>query len=68
VQKAGLRNLYLSLDASLRPLGVRAVSVTVNGTLAPDTAFAPDRIADAVFDAAARPDDDAWTAEVSYDG
>ena len=33
VQKAGLRNLVRSLDATLRDDGVRAVSVTVNGTL-----------------------------------
>ena len=56
-----------SLDAALRPDGVRAMSLTVNGTLAPDTRFAPDLVADALFAAAMRADD-AWTAEVAYDG
>jgi NAD(P)-dependent dehydrogenase (short-subunit alcohol dehydrogenase family) len=67
VQKAGLRNLVRSIDATLRPHGIRAVSVTVNGTLAPDTAFAPEHVADAVFDAA-RQDPSAWRDEVSFDG
>ncbi|MGZ4494901.1 MAG: SDR family oxidoreductase [Nocardioides sp.] len=68
VQKAGLRNLVRSLDTTVRPDGIRAVSVTVNGTLAAGTAFDPERVADAIHAAAARPDDDAWTAEVPYDG
>jgi NAD(P)-dependent dehydrogenase (short-subunit alcohol dehydrogenase family) len=67
VQKAGLRNLVRSIDATLEPLGIRAVSVTVNGTLAPDTPFAPEHVADAVF-AAAVQDPSAWRAEVSFDG
>jgi NAD(P)-dependent dehydrogenase (short-subunit alcohol dehydrogenase family) len=67
VQKAGLRNLVRSLDATLRPDGIRAVSVTVNGTLAPGGPFDPDRVAEAIFAAAARPDEE-WTAEVPYDG
>ena len=33
VQKAGVRNLVHSLDATLEPDGIRAVSVTVRGTL-----------------------------------
>jgi NAD(P)-dependent dehydrogenase (short-subunit alcohol dehydrogenase family) len=67
VQKAGLRNLVRSVDATLRPHGIRAVSVTVNGTLAPDTPFAPEHVADAVFEAA-RQDPSAWRDEVSFDG
>ena len=67
VQKAGLRNLVRSIDATLEPLGIRAVSVTVNGSLAPDTPFAPEHVADAVF-AAAHQDTSAWRAEVSFDG
>ena len=35
VQKAGLRNLVHSIDATLEPDGIRAVSVTVRGTLGP---------------------------------
>ena len=67
VQKAGLRNLVRSLDATLRPDGIRAVSVTVRGTLEKGTAFDPDRVADAVY-AAAHQDEGAWRSEVPYDG
>lgn len=67
VQKAGVRNLVQSLDATLRPDGIRAVSVTVRGTLAPDGPFSPDRVAEALV-AAARQDEDAWSAEVPYSG
>ena len=67
VQKAALRNLVRSLDTTLAPDGIRAVSVTVRGTLAVGTAFDPDRVADAIHAAASRPDD-GWTAEVPYDG
>lgn len=44
VQKAGVRNLVHSLDATLRPEGVRAVSVTVRGALAAEGPFTPDRV------------------------
>lgn len=67
VQKAGLRNLVRSIDATLEPHGIRAVSVTVNGALAPDTGFAPDLVADALF-AAAHQDPAAWADEVPFDG
>ena len=67
VQKAGLRNLVRSLDATLRDEGTRAVSVTVNGTLEPGTRFDPDRVADAVHAAVTQPED-TWRDEVPYDG
>lgn len=67
VQKAGLRNLVHSIDATLRPHGARAVSVTVCGTLAPDGPFAPDRVAEAIFAAAAQ-DEDGWRTEIRYEG
>lgn len=67
VQKAGLRNLVRSLDATLEPHGIRAVSLTVNGALAPGTPFAPDHVADALF-AAAHQDPAAWADEVPFDG
>jgi NAD(P)-dependent dehydrogenase (short-subunit alcohol dehydrogenase family) len=67
VQKAGLRNLIRSIDATLRGDGIRAVSVTVNGTLARGTAFDPDRVAEALFDAARQPEAE-WRTEVPYDG
>ncbi len=67
VQKAGLRNLVRSVDATLAPQGIRAVSVTVNGALAPDTRFAPDHVAEALF-AAAHQDPASWRDEIPFDG
>jgi NAD(P)-dependent dehydrogenase (short-subunit alcohol dehydrogenase family) len=67
VQKAGLRNLVRSLDAALRPDGIRAATVTVNGTLAPGTDFDPARVAEALF-AAAHQDESSWRVELPYDG
>jgi NAD(P)-dependent dehydrogenase (short-subunit alcohol dehydrogenase family) len=67
VQKAGVRNLVHSLDATLAPDGIRAVSVTVRGTLARDGAFTPDRVADAIWDAAHQDESD-WHSEVPYSG
>jgi NAD(P)-dependent dehydrogenase (short-subunit alcohol dehydrogenase family) len=67
VQKAGLRNLVRSIDATLAADGIRATSVTVNGSLAPDTPFAPERVAEALF-AAAHQDPDGWRVEIPYDG
>ena len=65
VQKAGLRNLVRSLDATLAPDGIRAVCVTVRGTLAADGPFALDRVAGTIRAAAARSDAD-WTVEVGH--
>ena len=67
VQKAGVRNLVHSLDATLRDDGVRAVSLTVNGTLGGDGPFTPDRVAAALV-AAARQDEGDWRSELPYDG
>lgn len=67
VQKAALRNLVLSLDRALAPAGIRAATLTVNGVLAPDTAFAPARVAGALYALATTPDAQ-WRAEVGYDG
>jgi len=67
VQKAGLRNLVRSLDKTLETDGIRAVSVTVNGTLGRGTPFDPDLIADAIH-AAAHQAENEWRAEVPYDG
>lgn len=70
VQKAALRNLMLALDQDLRARGIRAASLTVNGTIAAGTPFDPDRIADAfaalVADAGSAGDD--WQTEVPYNG
>jgi NAD(P)-dependent dehydrogenase (short-subunit alcohol dehydrogenase family) len=67
VQKAGLRNLVHSIDTTLKPDGLRAVSVTVRGTLAREGAFTPDRVAEAIF-AAASQDEADWRTEVPYSG
>ncbi len=65
VQKAGVRNLVHSLDATLAPDGIRAVSVTVRGALAREGAFTPDRVGEAIWSAVTA-DDDAWRSEVPY--
>ena len=67
VQKAGLRNLVRSVDETLRDDGVRAVTLTVEGTLERGTAFDPDRVADAIHAAVNQPEDD-WQVEVRYAG
>lgn len=67
VQKAAVRNLVTSLDATLSPDGIRAVCVQVNGVLAREGAFAPPAVAEALYAATARPDEE-WTAQVGYDG
>ena len=67
VQKAGVRNLVRSLDTTLEPDGIRAVSVTVRGTLSKEGSFTPDRVADAIW-AAAQQDESDWQAEVPYSG
>lgn len=67
VQKAALRNLVHSIDATLKPEGIRAVSVTVRGTLSRAGAFAPDRVAAAIFSAAAQDEAD-WRTEIPYSG
>jgi NAD(P)-dependent dehydrogenase (short-subunit alcohol dehydrogenase family) len=67
VQKAGVRNLVHSLDKTLAPDGIRAVSVTVRGALSREGAFTPDRVAEAIWSAVTR-DEDGWTSEVPYRG
>ncbi len=70
VQKAGLRNLVHSLDRTLAPDGIRAVSVTVDGVLAPrdpDSPLHPSRVAEAIH-AAALQDEGEWRSEVRYPG
>ena len=67
VQKAAVRNLVTSLDATLAPRGVRAVAVQINGVLGKEGPFSPPPIAEAMWAAVAR-QDDGWTPQVSYDG
>lgn len=49
IGKAGLRSLAQTLHAELSPEGIHAATVTVAGTIAPGTAFDPDRIAEAFW-------------------
>ncbi|MBS41991.1 MAG: short-chain dehydrogenase [Nocardioides sp.] len=65
VQKAGVRNLVLSLDETLRDDGIRAVSVTVRGTLAEEGTFARSAVARAVR-ASWEQAEGAWRAELDY--
>lgn len=67
VQKAALRNLVGAIDGALKPDGIRAASLTINGTIAAGTAFDPDRIAGAIYDVAQTASDQ-WRTEVPYDG
>jgi NAD(P)-dependent dehydrogenase (short-subunit alcohol dehydrogenase family) len=67
VQKAGLRNLVRSLDATLAPDGIRAVSVTVRGSLGKGTPFDADYVADALWAAAHQPEE-SWRSEVPFTG
>jgi len=69
VQKAAVRNLVHSLDTTLEPHGVRAVSVTVRGTLSTDAddPFSHAAVARALRAALDQPAD-AWRAEVPYEG
>lgn len=67
VQKAGVRNLVHSLDTTLKDDGIRAVSVTVRGSLAETGPFTPDRVAEALR-AAIDQDEDDWHSEVPYTG
>jgi NAD(P)-dependent dehydrogenase (short-subunit alcohol dehydrogenase family) len=66
VQKAAVRNLVTSLDATLAP-EQRAVAVQVNGVLGKEGPFSPPPIAEAMWRAVSRADDE-WTPHVPYDG
>lgn len=67
VQKAAVRNLVTSLDATLSGRGIRAVAVQINGSLAKEGPFAPPAVSAALHAATIRSDDE-WTAHVGYDG
>ncbi len=67
VQKAAVRNLVTSLDATLAPDGIRAVAVQINGVLGREGAFSPPPIAAAMWAAVSRSDED-WSPHVPYDG
>jgi NAD(P)-dependent dehydrogenase (short-subunit alcohol dehydrogenase family) len=68
VQKAALRNLVQSIDRTLQPDGIRAVSVTVDGVIDrtdPASPLHPDGIAEALFAAAHQPEEH-WSAELRH--
>jgi NAD(P)-dependent dehydrogenase (short-subunit alcohol dehydrogenase family) len=67
VQKAGVRNLVQSIDATLKDDAIRAVSVTVRGLLKKEGPFAPDNVA-AALRAAIDQDEDDWRTEIPYAG
>jgi NAD(P)-dependent dehydrogenase (short-subunit alcohol dehydrogenase family) len=67
VQKASLRNLVQAIDITLAPDGIRAMSLTVNGTLKTDSPFDPRHVAAALFDAS-QTEHEFWSSEVRFDG
>jgi NAD(P)-dependent dehydrogenase (short-subunit alcohol dehydrogenase family) len=52
LQKAALRNLAVALDKDLRETTIAVRTLTIRGSIAPGTAFDPDRIAGALWDVA----------------
>jgi NAD(P)-dependent dehydrogenase (short-subunit alcohol dehydrogenase family) len=67
VQKAALRNLVTALDATLAPDGIRAMSLTVAGTVKEGTPFDPTAIAETLFQAA-QTEAEFWADEVRFTG
>jgi NAD(P)-dependent dehydrogenase (short-subunit alcohol dehydrogenase family) len=67
VGKAGIRALALMLAEELAPKGIRVGTVTIAGEVAPDTAFAPEKIAEA-FMLLHRGHPDPATAETVFRG
>lgn len=49
LQKSALRTLAQGLDADLAETSIRSRTLTIRGTIAPDTPFAPERIAAALW-------------------
>ncbi|MFC9688983.1 SDR family NAD(P)-dependent oxidoreductase [Kribbella sp. NPDC056951] len=65
--KAGVRTLVSLLDQTYGADGLHAASVTVYGSVAPGTAFDPDRIAEEYWTLHQQPRDH-WQQEVHYTG
>jgi short-subunit dehydrogenase len=55
LSKAALRSLVMSLAQELEPQGVRVGTVTIFGEIKPDSAFAPEKIAEQFFEIANEP-------------
>ena len=67
VGKAAIRNLAFSLHSDLLESGIHAATVTICGTVAPGSAFDPDRIAEAYWRLHAQPAG-AFEREVQFRG
>ncbi|WP_110205564.1 SDR family oxidoreductase [Nocardioides daejeonensis] len=67
IQKAAVRTLATALDKTLEPEGIRAVTMQVNGALAKEGPFAPVAVADALWAASDRPDEE-WSSYVPLNG
>lgn len=63
--KAALRSLTRSLFAELRPFDVHAALITIHDTIAPNTAYDPDRIAEYYGTIVSEPSE-AWLAEYHF--
>jgi short-subunit dehydrogenase len=67
VGKAALRAVTALLHDELKTDGVHVTGITVAGNIAPETPFAPDRIAETYWALRGQPDSH-WTPEVLFDG
>jgi short-subunit dehydrogenase len=65
--KAGLRAAVSLLHDELKGDGVHVAGVTIYGAVAPDTPFAPDRIAETYWALHTQPAAE-WSAESVFDG
>lgn len=65
--KSALRGLTYALAGELGPEGIHVATVTIAGTVAPQTAFDPDRIAEAYWTLHCQPKAD-WLTEIVFDG
>lgn len=65
--KCALRGLVYALAGELAPSGIHVATVTIAGTVAPGTAFDPDRIAERFWALHAEPPQ-AWRVEDVYGG
>jgi short-subunit dehydrogenase len=65
--KAGIRNLAFSLAQELQPAGIHVATVTVAGTVRPNSSFAPDTIASHFWRLHSQ-EKDAWELEHEFKG
>jgi hypothetical protein len=65
MQKAALRNLAVGIAKELQGTSVRVKTLTIRGTIAENTPFAPNAIASALWDWAR---DDSPTVERDFTG